>query len=142
MHTYVSIHRRTYNTKVRRHVCKKPFAPCLTVFLLNKRFGLVHPPLQIKAFPSVAWKQSQQIDIEGLLCEDTSIDVMFVLLKKKVNSEQRGKKINIGAAQVFESEEFSSVLNPPSFSLCKFSTASWGEDQCERRTPSKKQLMV
>lgn len=104
MHTYVSIHRRTYNTKVRRHVCKKPFAPCLTVFLLNERFGLVHPPLQIKAFSSVSWKQSQQIDIEGLLCEDTSIDVMSVLLKKKVNNEQRGEKINIGAAQVFESE--------------------------------------
>ena len=57
-HTYAFICKRTHNTKESEGLSVKKKKKILyTDFLLSKRFGMVHLPLQIKAFSSVARKQ-------------------------------------------------------------------------------------
>lgn len=74
--------------------------------------------MQIRAFSSVARKQSQQIDIEGLLCEDTNIDVMSVLLKKSQQWTMRGEKSILGLPRCLSQKSSAQSWTHP-HSLCE-----------------------
>lgn len=87
----------TQHKRIRQYICKKILH---TVFLLNKRLGMVHLPLQIKAFSSVARKPKSTNRYWRYCCMGTPVQRQCLYCKNMSTMSNEGEKNQIWGLQV------------------------------------------